>query len=291
MRVAAKWKRGLTLKRFTVAVLGATMLLVAGGCTTQQQVKQIVDESNARLAATMLPDPGLAPDAVGRTTGAADTARRIDEIIAANPDQKALAASLRIRQGVIYLNEDRYNLAEAAFESADAAQLFTDRDQALKALAPDLVWWYQTTARKTRLSADERRRATQAREAMKSQVAARKDSPDVRDWIAETGAWIGLAQAAAVPELGQLKSVLETTIDDYAVILTPADLEWLCTRSQGNAKVLLPDLRRRLRTAPIIEKAAEYAKQLTAADRPVFKDAVLQDLIARTSSTPRCPGK
>ena len=277
-------------KRLLVALLGAA-LLFGGGCATQEQVRQIVDESNARLATVMLPDPGLAPNGKDRAAGATDTARRIDEIIAANPDQKALAASLRVRQGVIYLNESQYSLAEAAFESADASQLFTGRDQALKALAPDLVWWYQTAARGTRLSADERRRAMQAREAMKAQVAARKDSPDVRDWIAETGAWIGLAQAGAVPEIAELKSVLASTIDDYAVIFTPADLAWLCKPDAPGGTVPMADVRRRLRAKPIVENAAKYGNQLTGPDRPVFKDAVFQDLIAPTSATPRCTGK
>lgn len=48
------------------ALLGAAALALASGCATQQQVRQIVDDSNARLAAGMLSGPGLAADGADR---------------------------------------------------------------------------------------------------------------------------------------------------------------------------------------------------------------------------------
>jgi hypothetical protein len=265
--------------------------VVAGGCATEQQVRQIVDGSNARLAASLLPDPGLAADGT-RAKETGDTARRIDEIIAAHPDQKALASSLRVRQAVLYLNEGSFNLAEAAFESADAAQLFTDRDRALKALAPHLVWWYRARpAGASPLQDTEFGSAKAAMAAMKAQVAATRDSPDVRDWIAETGAWIGLVYTAAVVPVAAQKAALEDTINDYAVIFSAADLAWLCAPSRASAKAPLPDVRRRLRAEAVIRQAAEQAKPLTAPNRPVFREAVFQDRIAPASPTPRCTGK
>lgn len=289
MRFMANRKSNFTLRRLAAAVLGAVALLVAVGCATQQQVKQIVDDSNARLAVAMLPDPGLAPDGK-RAAEAGDVARRIDDVIAAHPDQKALASSLRVRQGVIYLNQGNYDLAAAAFDSADLAQLFADRDRALKELAPHLVWWYRT-AGQAPMPMAELGRAETAMQAMKAQVAKRKESPEIRDWIAETGAWIGLAYFGATDDTTRQKSVLEGSINDYSVIFTAADFAWLCTPSRADAMAPLPDLRRRLRAKPIIEKAAEYAKFLTGASRPTFREAVLQDLIAPTSPNPPCRGK
>lgn len=274
--------------RFATALLTAVVLSLGAGCATEQQVKQIVDESNARLAASMLPDAGLAPDGK-RAAETGDPARRIDDVIAAHPDQKALASSLRVRQGVIYLNQGSYNLAAAAFDSADPAQLFTDRDRALKELAPHLVWWYRT-ASITPMPTAELGRAEVAMQAMKEQTAKRSASPDVRDWIAETGAWIGLAYFAGTPDASRQKSVLENTINDYSVIFTAADLTWLCTPSKADATVPLPDLRRRLRAQPIIEQSAKYAK-LLGTNRPTFREAVFQDLIAPASANPKCRGK
>jgi hypothetical protein len=271
------------------ALLGAAVLALASGCAMQQQVKQIVDDSNARLAIGMLSGPGLAADGVRAAEGS-DAARRIDDVIAANPDQKALASSLRIRQGVIYLNQGQYNLAAAAFEAADPAVLFTDRDQALKALAPHLVWWYQAAGRSP-MPIAELKRAEAAMQAMKAETAKRKDSPDVRDWVAETGAWIGLAYSAAVPEVASQKSALEATINDYSSIFAPADLAWLCTPSRADATVPLPDLRRRLRAQTIVSTAEKSAKVLTGADRPAFREPVFQDLIAPSSPNPKCRGK
>ena len=272
------------------ALLGAAVLALASGCATQQQVKQIVDDSNARLAAGMLSGPGLAPDAVPAAE-AGDAARRIDDVIAAHPDQKALASSLRVRQGVIYLNQGQYNLAAAAFEAADPALLFTDRDQALKALAPHLVWWYRTKAGRSPMPIAELKRAEAAMQAMKAETAKRKDSPDVRDWIAETGAWIGLAYFGATPDPTRQKPTLEATIDDYSSIFAQADLAWLCTPNRADAAVPLPDLRRRLRAQTVVSAAQHSAKSLTGADRPAFREPVFQDLIAPTSPSPKCRGK
>jgi hypothetical protein len=272
------------------ALFAAAVLALASGCVTQQQVKQIVDDSNARLAAGMLSGPGLAPDGVP-VAEPGDAARRIDEVIAAHPDQKALASSLRVRQGVIYLNQGQYNLAAAAFEAADPAVLFTGRDQALKALAPHLVWWYQTKAGRSPMPIAELKRAEAAMQAMKAETAKRKDSPDVRDWIAETGAWIGLTYSAAVPEVARQKSALESTINDYSSIFAAADLAWLCTPNRADATVALSDLRRRLRAQTIVSAAQHSAKSLTGADRPAFREPVFQDLIAPTSPNPKCRSK
>jgi hypothetical protein len=275
---------------YFAALLGAAVLALASGCATQQQVKQIVDDSNARLAAGMLSGAGLAADG-GRVAEAADAARRIDDVIAANPDQKALASSLRVRQGVIYLNQGQYNMAAAAFEAADLAVLFTDRDQALKALAPHLVWWYRTKAGPSPMPIAELERAEAAMQAMKAETAKRKESPDVRDWIAETGAWIGLAYSAAVPEVARQRSALEETINDYSSIFAPSDLAWLCTPSRADATVPLPDLRRRVRAQTIVTTAERSAKALSGADRPAFREPVFQDLIAPSSANPKCRGK
>jgi hypothetical protein len=293
MRLLRETKTNHAPRRLAGVLIAAAALALAGGCATREEVRQIVDDSNARLAAAMLPDPGLAPD--GKRAAASDDAlNRIDEVIAAHPGQKALASSLRIRQAVIYLNQGRYNLAAAAFDAADAAQLFTDRDRALKALAPHLVWWYRTGAGPSPMPTAELPRAEAAMQAMRAEQARRRDSPDVRDWIAETGAWIGLAYFAAAPDVARQKAVMEETIDGYSTIFSPADLAWLCAPGAAGASaaaVPLPDLRRRLRAGPIVAQAATYSKLLAGPGRPTFKEPVLQDLIAPASPNPACRGK
>jgi hypothetical protein len=125
----------------------------------------------------------------------------------------------------------------------------------------------------------------------RAEAAKRKESPDVRDWIAETGAWIGLAYFGATPDLGRQKSALEDRINDYSSIFAPADLAWLCAPSRADATVPLPDMRRRLREQTIVSAAAKSAKSLTGAARPAFRKTVFQDLSAPTSPNPSCRGK
>jgi hypothetical protein len=284
-KVRVQVRRGL--------LLSALMVAIVAGCATQQ-AKQITNLPQAPGLAG-LPDktplPQLPPPAA-RDAGAAPTdaesIQRIEAYIAAHPDQKATIASLRIRQGVLYLNQKQYNLAAAAFDSADATLLVTDRDQALKAISPELVWWFRT-APLPNIPAAEMGRAESAMRVLKVETAKRQGSPDTRELLAETRAWIGLKYFAALADRGKQKVVMEDTINEYATIFTPADLAYLCAPGRVSDGVPLEEQRRRLRAGPVIKQARDYASELTGTSRPTFRDPVMQDLIAPTAN-PQCKG-
>jgi hypothetical protein len=238
------------------------------------------------------PLPQLPPPALPGTetaSGDADAIGRIEAYIAAHPDQKPTIASLRIRQGVIYLDRKQFNLAAAAFDAADPTQLFTDRDQTLKAVSGELIWWYRT-APLPNIPAAEMGRAESAMRTLKTETAKRQGSPDTRELLAEMRAWIGLKYFAALADRSKQKAVMQDTIDEYASIFTPSDLAELCTPGRVSDTASTADQRRRLRAGPVIKQARAYSSELAGPGKPTFRDPVMQSLIAPTPESPRCAG-
>jgi hypothetical protein len=276
------------------ALLTASLVVAMAACTTEQ-AKTITAQPQPLLpGGTASPLPQLPPPAASDPkagTADASSAKRIDEFIAAHPElTPSTIASLRIRQAVIYLDQKQYNLAAATFESVDASQLSTARDQALQEVSSDLVWWYRTAPLEKIPGAD-MGRFQAVMESLKLQIAKRQDSPDVRDLLAEMRAWVGLKYFWALPSRPRQKAVLEDTINEYATIFSQADLTYLCTPSRATDNVPPEDQRRRLRAGPVIKQAAKAASELTAPNKPTFRDPVMQDLIRPTSANPPCTGK
>jgi hypothetical protein len=269
--------------------LFATLLLAAvlagpSGCVTQRQVADIVSQSNASLLAAQVGADGQVDANPGAANPGADVAsKKIDAFIASHPEQKTAASALRIRQAVLFLGQGNYNLAEAAFNAASLNDLKTDRDRALKELQLHLVWWYRTSRSAqgrvlTGLESDE---ADRAMAAFAEQVQKRKDSPEIRDLLAEMRAWIGLKLAEAAPDRANLKRRLEAAIQGYAGIFSAEDLPALDRpESELQEKAIGVEARRQLRAKAVLAKARELAATLDGVNRPDFKNATFQRLIS-----------
>ncbi len=234
-----------------VTALAAAILLV-DGCATKRETTEVVTESNAALLAQLQPDGAGGGGAVDWQSASS----KIDALIAAHPDQRVTNGSLRVRQGVLLLAHRQYDLAQAAFNAA--TDLKTDRDKALKALSPWLVWWYQHSADPT-LNPLQRAKAREALSAFDTQIAKVQGSPDIRDFLAEMRARIGLKLASE--EQGDAKrATFVDTLNRYSEIFTPEDLDAL---ARGNLKpasnaVTITE-RRRLRAQAVIAKAKRMA--------------------------------
>ncbi len=132
-------------------VLCLVVALGSIGCLTSTEVRRIVDESNAELAAlTVLDDvpSGIAPpDGVPAAGGdAATTAavERIDAFILRHGEnarlQKTIAA-LQVRKALLLDAAGRDHLALATIDRIDRSQLGSARDIAIVGAAPALFWW------------------------------------------------------------------------------------------------------------------------------------------------------
>lgn len=246
------------LHRSSVVTALAAAVLLVDGCATQSQVKDIVAESNAAILAAGVPDVQLQADGSsgGGTRDWQSASHKIDAFIAANPDQRTTIGALRVRQGVLLLANRQYDLAQAAFNAA--TDLKTDRDKALKALSPWLVWWYQHSADAT-FNPRQRDKAREALSAFDDQITKVRASPDIRDFLAEMRAYIGLKLASE--EQGDTKrATFIDTLNRYSEIFTSEDLDAL---AQGNLKpasnAVTVTERRRLRAQAVIAKAKRMA--------------------------------
>ena len=240
------------LHRSAAVTTLAAVILLADGCATGG-TKETVTETNAALLAQLQPDGASG----GGTVDWQSASRKIDALIAAHPDQRVANGALRVRQGVLLLAYRQYDLAQAAFNAA--TDLKTDRDKALKALSPWLVWWYQHSADPT-LNPLQRDKAREALNAFDAEIAKVRASPDIRDFLAEMRANIGLKLASE--EQGDAKrATFVDTLNRYSEIFTPEDLEALAQGNvrPGSSAVTITD-RRRIRALAVIAKAKRMTK-------------------------------
>ena len=248
-----------SLHRSAVVTALAAAILLVDSCATQRQTKDIVTETNAALLAAGVPDVQLQPDGAsgGGTVDWQSASRKIDALIAAHPDQRVTNGALRVRQGVLLLAYRQYDLAQAAFNAA--TDLKTDRDKALKALSPWLVWWYPHSADPT-LNPLQREKAREALNAFDAEIAKVQSSPDIRDFLAEMRAYIGLKLASE--EQGEAKrATFIDTLNRYSEIFTPEDLDALAQdKLRSDRSAVATTDRRRLRALALIAKAKRMTK-------------------------------
>ncbi len=253
------------LRRFTRTLTACTLplLLTLGllmaGCATRRQVAEIIAHSNASMLAGQI---GL-PDAAGGSDRAPwqEAVERIDAFVVAHPDQPDTTAPLRIRQAMLLLAYRQFGLAEAAFNAAAPTHLHTDRDKALKRQQATLLWWFATSTNETWTAADQASAET-AMAALKEEQAALEGSPEIRDYLAEMRAWIGLAAAKQTVSASRARVRLEDALDVYAAIFTADDLGSVAGVEQRAAPgVLGPEVRRRLRARPVLAQAKKQNQQ------------------------------
>ncbi len=245
--------RRALLRCFTLLLVG--LALLAAGCATREQVAAIVAESNASMISSQL--GGLAQKSGDPSTPNWQSAsEQIETFIAAHPDQKAVTAPLRIRQAMLLLANKQTSLARAAFDSVTDGDLYTDRDRALKQHAATLVWWFSNSASDTWSAADQ----TEAARALAALGQVHVDlakSPDIRDYLAEMRAWIGLAAAKQTTDEAEARRRLVDALDTYAKIFSPEEFPLLAagTASLPDLKALTSDVRRRVRAAAVLAAA------------------------------------
>lgn len=264
------------LARALAPVLVLLGLLVAA-CATQNQVAQIVASSNAAMLAgrfDLAVAPTAGPDGKDAVQQEYD---RIETFLADHQDPQYLdlTTPLRLRRAVLLLNNRELNLAKAAFAEVDGAHLHTARDRALLEHKDTLLWWFGASARKDWTDGD---RAA-AKQAMVELLPAQErlgDSVDIRDYLAEMRAWIGIVAAKHAMGEGVIRSLLEDALRGYATIFDDDDLKALKVVPTG-AVALGPKLRRQLRARAVLDQARTLNLQLANENRaqvgtPAFEE-------------------
>ncbi|HYG25240.1 MAG TPA: hypothetical protein VEH04_20920 [Verrucomicrobiae bacterium] len=231
-----------------IAALSAT-----SGCATRKQVADIVAHSNAAMLGghVGLPDPRAGAPATWQTETA-----RIDNFIAAHPGQPAIAAALRVRQALLFLSHGQFSLAKGTFNEVAESDLHTDRDKALKRCQQTLLWWFANSTNDT-WSVRDQAASREALDALRLEQERLASSPEIRDYLAEMRAWIGLATArqATSPELA--RRALEDALNVYGETFGVDDFAALAagTETLPAAASFSADIRRQIRAREVLNAA------------------------------------
>jgi hypothetical protein len=254
--------RDLWVAFATPLLLAAALALT--GCATRQQVAEIITQSNATMLGAQFELP--APSGPGEAPRWKQESDRIDAFITAHPNQKATTAPLRVRQAMLLLSYHQIGLAQAAFNQVQMGDLHTDRDQALKRSERTLVWWFGHSTNALWVDSDfsEAKAALKQLEAAQAQLAA---SPEIRDYLAELRAWIGLSVAKHRTSPAAVREAIADALDVYAGIFTTTDLAMLAAGMERlpDPSALAPDVRRRLRAKAVLDEAKLLNAQLKQA--------------------------
>lgn len=249
-------------------VLVGIVVALSSGCATRRQVQTIVAESNAALLVAQLPDVELAgvPGA-NRPPDPAAISKKIDDFIEAHPDQKVANSALRVRQGILLIVYEKYELARSAF--ADATELKTDRDKALKSNSETIIWWWQH-AGLDNWNEPVRNDAAQLLPSLDKEIAKVNGSPEIRDYLAELRARMAFQLARNLQVSQGKRDVFIVAMNRYGATLTTNDIAAIKSNNLApKASAISPDEKRRLRALGIIEKAKVPAEGLRVGGQAV----------------------
>jgi len=262
--------------RHLFALVAACAVFFAG-CATDDQVRTIVRDSNYQMLLATAPGAELgAVSADGKTNAsAADTSAQINAFLEANKSDPVMAAALRFRQTLLYLNEHAFALADAAFKQVDATSLRSPRDKAIYAAYPDLRWWseYALAAPATFYSG-EKAAAIQHLSSLAQQAGGLAALPDLRDYFLEMRAWIGLKLGLASFDLNFSVNTLEDAVNVWTATFTPAELDELVSADFKSAKPFDLSTRRVIRARVLLTTLASQTAGAPNAKLTFSQDAV-----------------
>lgn len=250
----------------------ALLLAVTGGiagCITAPEVAKIVAQSNAAMLAGQL---GGLPSPEGKSGNAESlsaASARIDAFVEAHADQKQVVAPLRIRQAMLLLAHQQFNSARSAFDAASIGDLVTARDQALKRNQAHLLWWFAASGKKI-WTAEDFAAAGKALDDLKAEHGKLTGSPEIRDYLGELRAWIGVTHAGRSTSPDRARALLVDALDQYANLFTPAELELIATDQNppGGETSVGQELRRRLRAKAVLATARKINMEAGLSAQP-----------------------
>lgn len=208
----------------------AALAVLLAGCITTGEVESIVRKANYEMLAASAPGGALAGlSADGKPADSApDAAAQLTAFLAAHPDDPVMVAALRLRQTLLYLNQRAFALADATQKQIAAGSLTSPRDQALYAAYADLRWWNEyALASPAVFFSTQKDAAVRHMASLQQQAAGLAALPDLRDYLLETRAWIGLKLGLATPTLPPSVSTLQDAVDGWTTTFSDAELALL----------------------------------------------------------------
>lgn len=231
------------------------------GCATEQQVRDIVTNSNAAMLSPHLELPG---DKESQSWKQA--IGDIDRLIAANPDQKTLVNHLRVRQAMLLTVNGQYNLAEQRWKDVDGGVLTNARDKRLYENSETIVWWYRRAKIQEPLDFDVARGHKQR---LDTGLKGLQD-PSIRIYLATIRAQIALkiandADVSDPQKQSEVANTMVTDLERYVQYFSPDDQHWVIDNPNSNVmegESLMADFRNRVWLREIIRNFKITAQEL-----------------------------
>jgi hypothetical protein len=250
------------------------ILMLLAGCATPNDVALMVARSNSAMVAgeVGMPEPS---GAVG-TDGWQESWNRLETFIAAHPNLSDVTGPLRIRQAMLLLGHGQIGLAQAAFHAVEIWDLHLERDQVLKRNQEILLWWFANSGEQS-WNGEDQAQAENALTRLAQETARLDHNPEIRDYLAELGAWIGLAAVQQTVSIERSREWVEDALNIYARIFTDDDFAVLADRTERLPDPAAPGpvVQRRLRAPMVLDKARQVNQSADLRARPenAFIDA------------------
>jgi hypothetical protein len=191
------------------------------GCVTQEEVRDIVTESNRvtvvnSVSANALPGSSEASDSTWQ-----DVVNRIETFIAEHPDDQRMIAALRIREAVVLLDAEQVKLARAVFDQIEEAQISGARDRAIYDSREALIWWYGWDAKT--ITVDDRESFQDALTSLAEVAEPLDKKSDIRRFLEETRVRMAVTFAENLTDKDQIRALLPDPLNRYGNTFDTAD--------------------------------------------------------------------
>jgi len=273
----------MLMRRLFIICLAAALASTGlSACVTQQQVREIVAESNAAMITPYLEVPGRK---ASDSDDWKDSVTRIDQLIAANPDQKTLVNHLRVRQAMLLTVYKQSNLAEQRWKDVDYSALTNARDKSLYENRESLVWWYKRSADGTPLSDDEIKRGRQGKQELTTTLANLKDKSIIL-YLATIEAQISLrlaneADVSSAEKQAIVAGEMVWGLEQYVNHFSEQDQQWVRnnpTTTDISGATGIADFRNRVWLREVIKAFQTTAANLELSDHIVWMPAWIGDI-------------
>ena len=260
-------------------LIAGTLLLYAG-CATQRQVKEIVALSNAAMIAPVIDKAGGEPN-----DGYQESVSKIDQLIAAYPNQETLVNHLQLRAAMVLTVNQQDSLAKQRWEKVKKDALVSERDKALYSVYKTLVWWYYRAPDPAPLAGNEVTDARKGIDDIDKELASNKlKTRDIIIFLGTIRAQMALklSNGASVDTFEQRKSAAHALADDlksYVDLFAEDDIKWVQankTNVRNAEDLILSALRNRIWLRDLVVEFKLTAEALlfkrTAEGEPVTDD-------------------
>jgi len=280
----------------SVALFASALLLA--GCVTSTEVREIVRQSNAESVALtgdlLVAEAGsaasLAPADAQGGGSTPDAIARLNAFVESHPENKVTLNALLLRKALLHLNAGTLELARATFEQIDASQLRSARDQGLLAVHDRMLWWW-SVARIDQpgvFAANHREDAESAMRALLERAQAAGTPEELRDYLLEMRACIGIKLAADLIDKSVARALIENSVNSYSQGFSPSETAQLASGKLSPSAMPFDGATRRvLRAQTMLGLIATTWRGEPEAFQPRFANEGFKACYAGLLSSPR----